>query len=97
MDPDQPQVDQPAYLAVHIDRVTFVVKGRGYPEVDQVVVVVKGPQLEQRHDRAVVVVTVSLLVLINLAVQVAVDDGTGFTIRVWSPTQIFSAGFFYNQ
>ena len=50
MDPDQPQVDQPAYLAVHIDRVTFVVKGRGYPEVDQVVVVVKGPQLEQRHD-----------------------------------------------
>ena len=50
MDPDQPQVHEPAYLAVHIDRVTFVVKGRGYPEVDQVVVVVKGPQLEQRHD-----------------------------------------------
>ena len=97
MDPDQPQVYQPAYLAVHIDRVTFVVKGRGYPEVDQVVVVVKGPQLEQRHDRAVVVVTVSLFVLINLAVQVSVDDGTVCTIRVWSSTQFFFVGCFYNH
>ena len=73
MDAHQPKVDQLADLGVDVDGLTFVVEGRGDPQVDQVVVVVEGAQLKEGHDGAVVVVAVPLLVLVNLTVQVAMD------------------------
>ena len=50
-------------VLVDVDLVPIVVVDGGQPEVEQVVVVVQGPQLEQGDGGAIVVVAISLLIL----------------------------------
>jgi len=55
--------DQFSEVLVDVDLVPIVVEDGGKPQVEEVVVVVEGTQLEQRDRGAVVVVALSLLVL----------------------------------